>query len=71
MFDDVEIRWHLPEEVELEPREPVIIQKLATGTSEFVQCGVAPDHVRDMDSIRARLVPALQRLLFLLVARVC
>ncbi len=55
MFDDVEIRWHFPEEVELDPREPVIIQKLVAGTSEFVKCGVAPDGVRDMDSIRAHV----------------
>jgi hypothetical protein len=41
MFDD------------LDPREPVIIEKLLTGTSEFVQVGIAPSDVRDMESIRA------------------
>jgi len=49
------MRYHFPDEVELDPREPVIIQKLLTDTSEFVQCGVAPSDVRDMESIRAYL----------------
>jgi hypothetical protein len=53
MFDDREVRYHFPDEVELDPREPVIIQKLVTGTSEFVQVGVAPSDVRDMKAIRA------------------
>ena len=47
------MRYHFPDEVELDAREPVIIQKLLTGTSEFVQCGVAPSDIRDMELIRA------------------
>jgi len=53
MFDDVEIRYHFPDQVDLHPVEPVILEKQLTGTSEFVQCDVAPNDVRDMESIRA------------------
>jgi hypothetical protein len=53
MFDDVEIRYHFPDEIELDPGEPVILEKLLPGGSEFVQCAVAPDNVRDIESIRA------------------
>ena len=52
-FDDVEIRYHLPDEVDLDPCEPVILEKQLTGTSQFVQCGIAPNDARDMKSIRA------------------
>lgn len=53
MFDDVEIRYHFPDEVDLDRSEPVILEKLLMGTSEFVQCDVAPNDARDMRSIRA------------------
>ena len=45
MFDDVEIRYHLPDEVDLDPGEPVILEKQLTGTPNFVQCDVAPNDV--------------------------
>ena len=53
MFDDLEIRYHFPDEIDLDPGEPVILEKQITGTAEFVTCDVAPNDVRDIESIRA------------------
>ena len=53
MFDDAEIRYHLPDEVELDPHEHVMLEKLLPGRFEFAECAVAPDDVRDIKSIRA------------------
>jgi len=53
MLDSVEIRYHFPNEIDLELGEPVILEKKGTGAFEFVQCCVAPREVRDMESIRA------------------
>jgi hypothetical protein len=53
MYDDAEIRYHYPDEIDLDPREPVIIEMMVSGECEFAQCGIAPDDVRNMDSIRA------------------
>ena len=53
MFDDAEIRYHFPNEIALGSGEPVILEKRLTGTSEFVQCHVAPNDARDMELIRA------------------
>ncbi|MGO8846427.1 MAG: hypothetical protein ACLQFI_14035 [Methylocella sp.] len=53
MFEDMEIGYHFPDEVYLDPGEPVILEKQLTGTSEFVKCGVAPNDARDMESVRA------------------
>ena len=40
--------------MELDPREAVIIQKLLTGTSEFVRVGIARD-VRDMETEKPKM----------------
>jgi len=55
MFAGPEIRYHFPYEVELDAYEPVILEKLQTGASKFVRCEVAPDDVRDMETIRAQV----------------
>jgi hypothetical protein len=52
MFDDLEIRYHFPDEIDLDPSEPVILEKLITGTSEFAKFAVAPNEARDIESIR-------------------
>jgi hypothetical protein len=52
MIDDKEIRYHCPDEVDLHPGEPVILEKQLTGTIDFVQVGTLPNSARDMDSIR-------------------
>jgi hypothetical protein len=52
MFDDIEIRYHLPSEIDLDLEEPVILEKQLTGTSEFVSCDTVPGNLRDMRSIR-------------------
>ena len=53
MFDEAEIRYHFPDEVELAPHEHVTLEKLLPNTLEFSEYAVAPDDVRDMKSIRA------------------
>jgi hypothetical protein len=53
MFDNMETRYHFPEEVDLDPDEPVILERQLPGTSEFVQCGETPIDSRDMESIHA------------------
>jgi hypothetical protein len=55
MFDDLEIRYHFPDSVDLDPSEPVILERLRTGSHEWVRFGVAPDDVRGIDSIRAHV----------------
>jgi hypothetical protein len=53
MFDDLEIRYHFPDEIELDVGERVFLEKQVSGTCGFVRCGVAPEDARDMKSIRA------------------
>lgn len=53
MFDDLEIRYHFPDEVDLDPGEPVILETQLRDTPVFVQCGVAPTDARGMELIRA------------------
>jgi hypothetical protein len=46
------IRYHhYLDEIDLDPASPVIIEMTVSGECEFAQCGIAPDDVRNMDSI--------------------
>jgi hypothetical protein len=56
MFDEEEIRHHFPDDevdLALDPSEQVLLEKQLPGGIEFAQCGVVPDDIRDMKSIRA------------------
>lgn len=53
MCGDAKIRYHFPNKIELDAGERVVLEELLPGTSEFVERAVAPDNVRDMESIPA------------------
>jgi hypothetical protein len=55
------IRYHFPLEVALDPREPVIIEKLIRNSTDFKQWGVAPDDIRDMASICTYLLEVARK----------
>jgi hypothetical protein len=53
MFVDAEIRYHFPIEVNIDDGEPVFLEQMLNGTSEFVRRGIAPNRPRNIDAIRA------------------
>jgi hypothetical protein len=61
MPPNLAIRYHFPLEVALDPREPVIIEKLIPNSTDFKKWGVAPDDIRDMASIHAYLLEVARK----------